>query len=210
MLQDRRNLLDRKPLSLHGTPPGPLGRLVPQNSRSVWTEQPGTPHRAVFIDPLMGHYGGPDGGTRRILRYETLNAISRKQAGDILTQRIVAASTKTMVTRVALTFRDLVNQWQATVLPMYKHSTQKHRRFFAAKHLVPRFGEMWVTAVTRQEIQVYVTHLTHVGYAPKSVDNMHDTLSAILRSAVDWGICRTIPRRVFGCPRSGRFGRSGC
>jgi integrase len=142
-----------------------------------------------------------DSTKRRILRYETLGAISRKQAGDILTQRIVAASTKKIVTRVTLTFRELVSQWQATVLPMYKHSTQKHRRFFAVKHLLPRFGEVFVTAMTRQEIQVYVTHLTQVGYAPKSVDNIHDTLSAILRTAVEWGHLPDNPAKGVRLPK---------
>ena len=62
---------------------------------------------------------GPDNRKRRILRYENLGDISRKQAGDILTQRIVSAGTKRIISRVALTFRELVNQWQATVLPMF-------------------------------------------------------------------------------------------
>ena len=66
--------------------------------------------------------------------------MSRKQAGGILAQRIAAASTK-KVARSTLMFSELVSQWQATVLPMYKHSTRKHRSFFATKHLVPRFGD---------------------------------------------------------------------
>jgi len=32
-----------------------------------------------------------------------------------------------------VTFRTLADDWQATVLPMYKHSTQKHRRFMPQK-----------------------------------------------------------------------------
>jgi integrase len=41
--------------------------------------------------------------------------------------------------------------------------------------------------VTRQEIQAYVAHLTRAGYAPKSIDHIHDVLSAVLRTAVKWG-----------------------
>src|SRR5262245_17590670 len=44
LLQDRRNLLNGKALSLHGTPSWPVGRIVPRNSRAVWTEKPGAPH----------------------------------------------------------------------------------------------------------------------------------------------------------------------
>src|SRR5262249_53670280 len=45
LLQDRSDLLDGKAFSLHGTSSWPPGRIVPQNSRSMWTEIPGAPHR---------------------------------------------------------------------------------------------------------------------------------------------------------------------
>jgi integrase len=89
--------------------------------------------------------------------------------------------------RSRVTFETLAQQWQATVLPMYKPSTQKNHRHILSKHLMPRFGEKAVADVTRQEIQSYVAHLTQTGYAPKSVDHIHDVLSAILRTAVKWG-----------------------
>ena len=62
---------------------------------------------------------------------------------------------------------------------MYKHSTQKHRRFMLKKHLLPRFGDRPLSAITRQEIQVYVAHLIQEGYAPKSIDHTIDVLSAV-------------------------------
>jgi integrase len=34
--------------------------------------------------------------------------------------------------------------------------------------------------MTRREIQAYVAHLTQAGYAPKSIDHIHDVLSALL------------------------------
>ena len=66
-------------------------------------------------------------------------------------------------TRSRVTFRTLANEWQATVLPMYKHSTQKHRRFMLKKHLLPRFGDTELSEITRQEVQMYVAHLTQEG-----------------------------------------------
>ena len=99
--------------------------------------------------------------------------------------RVAAASTKTITAPSTLTFRELAVQWQTTVLPMYKHSTRTHRTFFARKHLIPRFGDRPVSAMTRQEVQAYVTELAQAGYAPKSIDNIHDTLSAVLRTGVE-------------------------
>jgi integrase len=128
----------------------------------------------------------PDGTRKRVLRYETLASMSRREATGILAQKVAAAGGKTPM-RSRVMFRTLVDQWQATVLPMYKASTQKNHRHVAAKHLTPRFGDMAVSDITRQEVQAYVAHLTQAGYAPKTIDHIHDVLSAVLRTAMKWG-----------------------
>jgi len=63
--------------------------------------------------------------------------MSRREAADILAQKMAVASGKKAPTRSRVTFCTLANEWQATVLPMCKHSTQKHRRFMLRKHLLP-------------------------------------------------------------------------
>ncbi len=128
----------------------------------------------------------PDGTRKRVLRYETLGSMSRREAAGILAQKVTAAGGKTPM-RSRVMFRALVEQWQATVVPMYKTSTQKNHRHIAAKHLTPRFGDMAVSDISRQEVQAYVAHLTQAGYAPKTVDHIHDVLSAVLRTAMKWG-----------------------
>ena len=112
---------------------------------------------------------GPDGTIRRVLRYEALGAIPRREAGDILAQRLAAAGNSKAPTRSRVTFRTLAAEWQAHVLPMYKHSTQKNHRHILEKHLLLHFGDEVITEVTRQEIQAYVARLTQRGYAPKSI-----------------------------------------
>ena len=124
----------------------------------------------------------PDGTRKKVLRYETLGEVTRKYASNTLALRLAAASNGKASIRSRITFRTLAGEWDASVLPMYKHSTQKHRRFMLKKHLLPRFGDRPLSEVTRQEIQAYVAHLTHAGYAPKSIDHVHDMLSAVLRT----------------------------
>jgi len=141
----------------------------------------------------------PDSTRRKVLRYEALGNVTRKQALEILSQRITAVGHGKAV-RSNVTFQTLAGEWDASVLPMYKHSTQKHRRFMVKKHLLPRFGNMPVSEVTRQEIQAYVAHLTKAGYAPKSIDHIHDVLSAILRTAVKWGHLQENPARGVDLP----------
>jgi integrase len=99
-----------------------------------------------------------------------------------------------------VTFRALADEWDGSVLPMYKHSTQKHRRFIVKKYLLPQFGDSPVRDITRKMIQAYVAHLTQVGYAPKSVDHIHDVLSAVLRTAVKWGHLQENPARGVDMP----------
>jgi len=101
-----------------------------------------------------------------------------------------------------MTFRTLAEQWQVDVLPTkYKRSTQKNHRHIMEKHLMPRFGELALCDITTVAIQTYVTHLIQAGYAPKSIDHIHDVLSAILRSALKWGHLQINPARGVEMPR---------
>jgi integrase len=142
----------------------------------------------------------PDGKRRKSLRYEALGEVTKKQASDTLAQRLAAAGSGKAPTRSRMTFRTLAGEWDVSVLPKYKHSTQKHRRFMLKKHLLPRFGDRQLSEVTRQEIQGYVAHLTRSGYAPKSIDHIHDVLSAVLRTAVKWGHLPENPARGVDLP----------
>jgi integrase len=80
-----------------------------------------------------------------------------------------------------------------TVLPMYRYSTQHNHRHILTKHLVPHFGSHELCDLSRADVQAYVAELTHAGYAPKTIDHIHDVLSAVLRTAVTWGHLRDSP-----------------
>jgi integrase len=143
---------------------------------------------------------GPDGRPRRAFRYEALEEMSRRAASDILAQRLAAAGGSNSPSRSRVKFEVVAAEWERTVLPMYKASTQKNHRHIAAKHLVPRFGELTLVDVTPQEIQGYVAHLVREEYAPKTIDHIHDVLSAILRTAVKWGHLKENPARGAALP----------
>ena len=141
-----------------------------------------------------------DGTIRRVLRYEALGRVSRGEAGDLLARRLAAAGNGKAPTRSRVTFRTLASEWHAHVLPMYKHSTQKNHRHILDRHLLPRFGDRPIMDVTRQEVQAYVAQLNQAGYAPKSIDHIHDVLSAVLRTAVKWGHLQDNPARDVDLP----------
>lgn len=142
----------------------------------------------------------PDGTTRKVLRYETLGRITRKEATDILAQKTAAAANH-VPQRSRVSFGTVAHEWQATVLPMYKRSTQKNHQHILKKHLLPRFSEMPLSELRRKEIQAYVAHLMKEGYAPKTIDHLHDVLSAVLRTAVKWGHLQDNPARGVEMPK---------
>ena len=135
---------------------------------------------------------GPDGTVRRVLRYEALGAIPKQQASTILAERLAASGSETPG-RSRVTFGRIVADWITTVLPMYRYSTQHNHRHILKKHLVPRFGSHELCDLSRADVQAYVAELTHAGYAPKTVDHIHDVLSAVLRTAMTWGHLRENP-----------------
>jgi integrase len=143
----------------------------------------------------------PDGKTRRWLRYEALGPISQAEARRILAGKIAEIGNGKAPTRSRVAFETLAESWKATVLPTYKHSTQKNHRHIADKHLVPRFGKMQIADVTREEVQRYVSDLIKERYAPKTIDHIHDVLSALLRTAVEWGHLKDNPAHGVKLPK---------
>jgi integrase len=143
----------------------------------------------------------PDGTIRKRKCYEALGNISRREAAEILRGKVAASDGKRPL-RSRVTFRILADQWKRDVLPTkYKHSTQKNHRHILEKHLLPGFGDLALCEVATGVIQTYVTHLIHVGYAPKSIDHIHDVLSAVLRSGVKWGHLTANPAHGVEMPR---------
>ena len=126
-----------------------------------------------------------DGSTKRVLRYETLGSVSKGEATQTLAGRLALAGARPLRSHILV--ETLAAQWEVTVLPMYKHSTQKNHMHILHKHLLPKFGKLAVSDVRRQDVQAYVAELARAQYAPKTIDHIHDVLSAVLRTAVKWG-----------------------
>ena len=141
-----------------------------------------------------------DGTKRKVLRYETLYNVTKTKAERILADRLRVASNG-KPTRSRMTFKTLVAEWKNTVLPMYKHSTRKNHGHIVEKHLLPRFQDTALSDLTPQSLQAYVAQLDEQGYAPKTIDHIHDVLSAVLRTAAEWGHIPENPARGLRLPR---------
>src|SRR3989449_4320041 len=140
----------------------------------------------------------PDGGKRLVYRCESLGAVSRKKAVEVLNERIAQASTQR---RTVMTFGALAATWKSTILPMFKYSSRIVRDETIRNKLVPRFGRMELSSVTKQEVQSYIAELIRAEYAPHSIHTIHGVLSTILTKAVFWGYLKENPATGVDLPK---------
>ena len=134
-----------------------------------------------------------------MLKYEALGRVSQKAATKTLSEKL-QAQCQQVPARSRIPFEGIARRWEQTVLPLYKKSTRKNHGHILKKHLAPRFGTWELSTITTEEIQKYVTGLDARGYAPKTIDHIHDVLSAVLRSAVTWKYLSENPARGVKLP----------
>src|SRR5207237_9652768 len=104
---------------------------------------------------------------------------SRKAAVERLAEKIATAGTQAVL-RSRVPFRTIAAQWEASIVPMYKPSTQKNHRHIVQKHLLPRFGGTPIVDMTQQAIQEYIASLIGAGYAQKTIDNIQYVCSLVM------------------------------
>jgi integrase len=68
-------------------------------------------------------------------------------------------------------------------------------------HVLPKFGEMRLSAIDHLTVQEWVANLTKDGLAPATVQKCHQVLAKVLRSAVKGGLIRLSPCEDIDLPR---------
>jgi len=140
----------------------------------------------------------PDGSQKRVLRYESLGGVSRKEATRILNERLAAVQ---LIRRPDLNFSELVDAWKTSILPLYKHSTRKMHLHILERQILPRFRNVDLAAITKQDVQMFIAQLKKAGYAPNSIDHFHNVFSAVLGMGVKWGYIKENPARGVELPK---------
>lgn len=74
------------------------------------------------------------------------------------------------------------------VMPLLAKSTQYRYRGVISNYLMPQFGKLCLRDLTKLTIQTYLTSLSTSQLAAESEDKIRDVLSAILVSAVNFGL----------------------
>jgi len=138
-------------------------------------------------------YYGPDGRQR----WETIGP-NRKEAETVLAQRLyeVRSGRFTILQRRSSTrFRDFAEEWMTTYAKVHvRPSTLATYRWILDYHLLPAFGDQFVTAISARSVQAYLSEkIQHV--APKTANHGLVLLKEILEAAVTWGRIPTNPAK---------------
>lgn len=90
----------------------------------------------------------------------------------------------------AILFRDFARIYERDVLPTLASTTRARTKSVLKNHLNPELGNLMLREITLEPLQRYFGRLPG---EPESVDKVKDVLSAVLRTAVDYGRLSTNP-----------------
>ena len=93
----------------------------------------------------------------------------------------------------ACLFRDFVQTYRRDVLPTLASTSRERSSGVLKNHLNPVFGDLMLREITLEPVQCYFTRLQQSKLSPESVDKIRDVLSAVLRTAVEYGRLLTNP-----------------
>jgi integrase len=100
------------------------------------------------------------------------------------------------------TMKDFVQEdWGPVVLPTLKYGTQKHYKYILSAHLIPAFGELRLSDISREAIQAFVLAKLREGYAWETVHHFRCALSKVLGTAEEWNYIADNPVRKTRLPR---------
>ena len=91
-----------------------------------------------------------------------------------------------------LPLADWVTQWEATTVHL-RPSSRARDEAYLRNHVLPRFGAMRLDAVGALDVREWVADLSRSGLAPATVHKAYQTLSKVMRGAVDAGLLARTP-----------------
>jgi integrase len=95
---------------------------------------------------------------------------------------------------------DWIEAWWATTVNL-RPSSRARDEAYIRNHVLPVFGELPLGAITQLDVRAWVAELDAGGRAPATVQKAYQTLSKILRGAVDAGLIAQSPCRNTALPR---------
>lgn len=92
-----------------------------------------------------------------------------------------------------ITVEQWMNEWLRTYCTQLRESTVVDYQGKIARHIIPRIGSVYLSALTPMQVQRFVNALSDSGLSAKTVKNIHGILHSALKQAVLSGIIRQNP-----------------
>jgi len=87
----------------------------------------------------------------------------------------------------AVLFSDFVRVYERDMLPMLASTSRERSASVLKNYLKPVFGPMMLREMTLEPLQSYFTQLQRSELSYESIDKIRDVLSAVLRTAMEYG-----------------------
>ncbi len=153
-----------------------------------------------------------DGSISRVLRSEVLGPKSlipsQAEARKLLDARIRPINHGLHRPQAALPFSTFVVQhFEPGVLPTLKFSTQRSYTWLMRKYLLPHFGKMTLSEISKFEVQRFVLDKLNNGFSWKTTCHIRNLLSKAMGMGIEWGFITQnpvsgvkLPHRTFAKP----------
>jgi len=130
-----------------------------------------------------------DGRRKRKVKRVNLGPITltRAEAERLRDDYLVDINRSTTGIGGACLFRDFAKTYEDDMLPVLASTTRERSKSVLKNYLKPTLGGLMLREITLEPLQAYFSRLQKSGLAFESVDKIRDVLSAVLRTAVDYG-----------------------
>jgi len=114
-------------------------------------------------------------------------SLTRAEAERLRDDYLAAINQVRVAIGGACLFRDFARLYERDILPILASTSRERSQSVLKTHLNPQFGDLMLREITLERVQEYFTRLQQSSLSPESVDKIRDVLSAVLRTAVEYG-----------------------
>ena len=119
--------------------------------------------------------------------------LTKAEAERLRDEYLSAVNDPIMSIGGAMLFRDFVRVYERDILPTMASTSTERSQSVLKNHLVPEFGKLMLREMTLEPLQHYFTNVQRSGLSFESIDKIRDVLSAVLRTAVEYGRLNSNP-----------------
>ena len=168
--------------------PSPLGGGFERMARRRY-QKPTPKKRGNQWTILVREDGVEDGQRIRKVSRVSLGpaSLTRAEAERLRDDYLAAINQAQVAIGGACLFRDFARLYERDVFPILASTSRERSQSVLKTHLNPEFGDRMLREITLERVQEYFTRVQQSSLSPESVDKIRDVLSAVLRTAVEYG-----------------------